>query len=252
MAGADSHSDRWAMIELIPAPGIPSPPRTKQKERADSRQRAKGSVQDRVYAELRRWLMVGRFLPGETITLRNLAAELGVSPMPVRAALRHLIAEGGFEMLPNRTVRVPRMTRERLRELLEVRRRLEGMATAQACRNMTEAEFRALEKLNASVFRARKAGNNAEVRALNQRFHFAVYALARSWVLMPVIEAMWLRAGPFMHLAQSSPGMNWDGRHHIELMRALARRDARAAQRAMERDIVMAGQKVGRTPLLPD
>ena len=57
--------------------------------------RPKGSVQDRVYAELRHWLMVGRFLPGETITLRNLAAELEVSPMPVRAALRHLIAEGG-------------------------------------------------------------------------------------------------------------------------------------------------------------
>src|SRR5512132_4043435 len=70
-------------------------------------QRSKGSVQDRVFAELRRWLMVGRFLPGETITLRNLATELEVSPMPVRAALRHLIAEGGLEMLPNRSVRVP-------------------------------------------------------------------------------------------------------------------------------------------------
>ena len=51
--------------------------------------------------------------------MRNLAAELGVSPMPVRAALRHLIAEGGFEMLPNRAVRVPRMTREQLRAAIE-------------------------------------------------------------------------------------------------------------------------------------
>ena len=35
--------------------------------------RPKGSVQDRVHAELRRWLMAGRFLPGESITLRALA-----------------------------------------------------------------------------------------------------------------------------------------------------------------------------------
>ena len=59
---------------------------TRRQEERRAPQRPKGDVQDRVYAELRRWLMVGRFLPGEPITLRNLASELGVSPMPVRAA----------------------------------------------------------------------------------------------------------------------------------------------------------------------
>ncbi len=89
-----------------------------------SSQRPKGDVQDRVYDALRHWLMVGHFLPGEPISLRNLAGELGVSPMPVRAALRHLIAEGGIEMLPNRTMRVPHMTREELLELLSLQREL--------------------------------------------------------------------------------------------------------------------------------
>jgi DNA-binding GntR family transcriptional regulator len=224
--------------------------RSKRKRNGAALQRPKGSVQDRVYAELRRWLMVGRFLPGESITLRSLAAELGVSPMPVRAALRHLIAEGGFEMLPNRAMRVPHMTRERLFELLALRRELEGMATAQACRNMTEVEYRDIEKLHANLMRALKSGNSAQILALNQRFHFTIYAIARSWVLMPVIETLWLRAGPFMHLAQSSPGVNWDGRHHCEVVRALSRRDARAAQRAIQRDINMAGQHLRQTPLL--
>jgi hypothetical protein len=56
------------------------------KKNGKAPQRPKGDLQDRVYAELRRWIMVGRFLPGEAITLRNLASELGVSPMPVRGA----------------------------------------------------------------------------------------------------------------------------------------------------------------------
>jgi DNA-binding GntR family transcriptional regulator len=213
-------------------------------------QGTKGSVQDRVYAELRRRLMVGYFLPGESITLRALAAELGVSPMPVRAALRHLIAEGGFEMLPNRSVRVPRMTQDRLAELLAVRRELEGMATAQACRQMTKSEFRAVEKIHASLMRAIKAGNGAHILALNQQFHFTIYAAAKSWVIMPMIEALWLRAGPFMHLAQQSPKVNWDGRHHSEIMQALSCRDARAARRAIQRDISMAGQNLRTTQLL--
>jgi DNA-binding GntR family transcriptional regulator len=212
--------------------------------------RPKGDVQDRVYAELRRCVMVGRFLPGETITLRNLASELGVSPMPVRAALRHLIAEGGIEMLPNRTMRVPHMTRARLVELLAMRRALEGMATMQACRNMTDADLRAIEKIHVRTMRALKASDGSQVLTLNQKFHFAIYALARSWVLMPMIEALWLRAGPFMHLAQMSPGVNWDGRHHAELMAALRKRDPNAARRAIQRDINMAGQNLRRTPLL--
>jgi len=212
--------------------------------------RPKGGVQDWVYAELRRWLMVGRFLPGETITLRNLASDLGVSSMPVRAALRHLIAEGGIEMLPNRTMRVPHMTNARLIELLAMRRVLEGMATTQACRNMTDADLRTIEKIHISVMRALKGNNGSEILTLNQHFHFAIYALARSWVLMPMIEALWLRAGPFMHLAQMSPGGNWDGRHHAELMQALRARDAKAARHAIQSDINMAGQNLRNTPLL--
>ena len=215
-----------------------------------TRQRPKGDVQDKVYAELRHWLMIGHFLPGEPITLRNLAHELGVSPMPVRAALRHLIAEGGIEMLPNRTMRVPHMTRDRLMELLSLRRELEGLATAQACRNMTDKDLAHIEKIHAGTMRALKAGDATRALALNQQFHFAIYALARSWVLMPMIEALWLRAGPFMHLAQGSPGVTWDGRHHVELLRALARRDVKAARRAIERDIIMAGQHLRKMPLL--
>lgn len=211
--------------------------------------RPKGDVQDRVYAELRRWLMVGRFLPGEALTLRNLASELGVSPMPVRAALRHLIAEGGIEMLPNRTMRVPHMTRSRLVELLSMRRTLEGIATAEACRNMTDADLRSVETIHASLMRALKEKKWTAVLTLNQHFHFAIYALARSWVLMPMIETLWLRAGPFMHLVQMSPGVTWDGRHHAALIRALRRRNARAARRAIQSDISMAGQNLNQTAL---
>ena len=220
-----------------------------RKKNGKAPQRPKGDLQDRVYAELRRWIMVGRFLPGEAITLRNLASELGVSPMPVRAALLHLIAEGGIEVLPNRMMRIPHMTRARLIELLAMRRALEGMATVQACRNMTDADLRAIERIHVSTMRALEVNDSSRILALNQRFHFAIYQLAGSWVLMPMIEALWLRSGPFMHLAQMSPGVNWDGRHHAELMQALRARNAIAARRAIQRDINMAGQNLRRIPL---
>ena len=94
--------------------------------------------------------------------------------------------------------------------------------------------------------RALKAGDAKRALALNQQFHFAIYALARSRVLMPMIEASWLRAGPFMHLAQGSPGVTWDGRHHVELLRALTQCDAKVARRAHRRRTALRPRR--RTP----
>ena len=204
----------------------------------------KGSVQDRIYSELKRRLLVGMFLPGEPLTLRALAAEFGVSPMPIRAAMAQLIAEGGLEMLPNRAVRVQVMTTHRLTELLAVRRNLEGMATAEACMRATDAELVGLHEIHRETMQFIHQKKHHELLASNQKFHFTLYGFARSWVLMPMIEMLWLRAGPFIHLAQKSIGSKLDGRHHAELLEALEKRDPKAARRAMERDIGQAEQSL--------
>src|SRR5262245_50887226 len=87
--------------------------------------RRRGAVQDRVSAELRHGLMIGVLVPGQTITLRRLAELLGTSPMPVREAINQLTAANVLEILPNRSVAVPRMTAERFRDLTRVRQVVE-------------------------------------------------------------------------------------------------------------------------------
>jgi DNA-binding GntR family transcriptional regulator len=207
-------------------------------------------MQDDVYSRLRQSLMIGRFRPGESVTLRALAVELDVGLMPVRAAVLRLIAEGALEMLPNRLVRVPRMTQQRLQELMTVRLKLEGLATKQACQRIAVAELDELKDLHRLTMRLIAERKEAELLVNNQKFHFTLYGFANSWILMPVIETLWLRAGPFISLAQKSPGIRFDGRHHVDLMRALERRDASAARRAVERDIAMAGQYLRKSRLL--
>ena len=74
--------------------------------------------------------MAGRFQPGQTVTLRGLARSLGTSPMPVREALRRLIAERALDLGPNRSARVPVVTSAKYAEICEVRIALEGLAAA--------------------------------------------------------------------------------------------------------------------------
>ena len=73
---------------------------------------ARETLHDRVYAELRRSLIHGVFVTGQMLRIQDLAEKLQTSTMPVREALGRLVSEQALEALPNRTVRVPVITRE--------------------------------------------------------------------------------------------------------------------------------------------
>src|SRR5882672_7423764 len=95
------------------------------------------TVQDRVYSVLRDQLMRGGFEPGQKLKIAELASALGTSEMPVREALNRLTAERAVEALPNRSVRVPALTKDSLQDPMETRFAVEGLAVARAGSNMT-------------------------------------------------------------------------------------------------------------------
>ena len=58
------------------------------------------NLQEQLYQRIREGLLAGRFQPGQALKIRDLAAEWGTSPMPVRAALQRLVAEGALVEQP--------------------------------------------------------------------------------------------------------------------------------------------------------
>lgn len=195
------------------------------------------TLQERTYRELRRALMVGLFAPGEVVSLRTLAARLGTSPMPVREAVNRLIAERGLVLRRNRTVAVPEMTRARFIELANARQALEGLAAKLCCERATTALIAKLERVNRELIACARADDATGCLASNQRFHFAVYEHADAGVILPLIESLWLQAGPFMYLSLMTPGVRWNAKEHTRLIAALRRRDAEGARKAIERDV---------------
>src|SRR5579875_144053 len=71
------------------------------------------TVQEYVFRRLRHAIMTGWLPPGLAVTIRGLAASLQVSAMPVREAMRRLVAERALDLLDNRRARVPGMTPDR-------------------------------------------------------------------------------------------------------------------------------------------
>src|ERR1700678_985147 len=79
------------------------------------------TLQQRVYGELRAAIMGGRFLPGQTLTIRAVAAALRTSTMPVREALRQLVAERALDPLASRSFGIPRLSRKRFQDVVTLR-----------------------------------------------------------------------------------------------------------------------------------
>ena len=90
-------------------------------------------LHERVYAEMRQAVIAGKFAPGQKLTSRKLAAALGTSDMPVRAAISRLTAEGGLVRMANSTFVVPVLGRQQFKEVMELRALLEGRAASLAC-----------------------------------------------------------------------------------------------------------------------
>lgn len=201
------------------------------------------TVNDKVYAELRRSLIHGVFATGDVLRIVDLAEKFQTSTMPVRDALSRLVSEQALEALPNRSVRVPVITGARLEDLARARCMIEGQVVLLAMPNLTPDDFTALRSLTVACERSvaeRSPSSLREAIELNYAFHNHIYRAARSQVLIPVIESLWLQSGPyvqkavFLHDEQQDPAGT---HHHWELIKALEQRDGPAAQAALTADI---------------
>ena len=196
------------------------------------------SLRKQVYDSLREALTAGRFAPGQKVTFRYVAGALGVSLTPVREALRRLVAEGAFEMHPNRSVRVPLMTRAKVLELRDMRMALEGLAAGKAALLATRDQIAGIRRAAREIVSARSRGDSVTDRQKVREFHFAVYAAAGQPMLLRVIEGLWLQTGPYMNLLYpdfiASP-RGPAGR--LKVIEALQARDAAVARREIESDI---------------
>ncbi|NNM73130.1 GntR family transcriptional regulator [Enterovirga aerilata] len=198
---------------------------------------------DRVYDELRELIIGGELAPGDKLSLRSVADTLGVSIMPVREAVSRLVADEALEVLPNRAVCVPAMTREKFRELTRIRLVVEGFAAEQAALNRKEADLRVMAAFDATFRREARSGAPDPKRAVraNKDLHFAIYRASRMPSLVAIVEGLWLKIGPVLNLdLKLSPERLANGGaeiQHARAVAAIAGGDAAGARAALAADI---------------
>jgi len=201
------------------------------------------TLADTAYEALADLLASGRLAPGDRLSLRQSAAALGVSVMPVREAVSRLVADGVLEVAPTRAIRVPIMTARDFRALAETRMAIEGMAAARTAEYRSEAGLAAIRRAEAAFRDEAESAEPDCTRAvrLNRDLHFAIYAACELAPLQEVIARLWLKAGPVINLdLRAHPERLLQGfalRRHAEALVAIEARDGPAAAAALAADI---------------
>ncbi len=138
---------------------------------------------ERVTATLRDEIIDGRRPPGSRLVERELAAELGVSRVPVREALRNLVGEGLATPRPRSWTVVREFSEADIDDLMEVRSGLETLTAQLAAQRRSATD---LSRLGELVERARSAaehGDAGAARRFGADFHEELTRIAGNNVL---------------------------------------------------------------------
>lgn len=191
------------------------------------------SKSDLVAAALRELIITGDLVPGMALRQRDLAERFGVSATPVREALRRLESEGLVSYDTHRGSAVTDPESGGLREKYEIRAALEGLAARLATPHVTDEDLAELTRYNKRL--GDRTLTPSEINDLNRTFHFRLYELARSPLLLSLMRLLWqsFPGGPqlFRPLQESR-------KDHSDLLAALRSRDATKAQQVTERHVL--------------
>ncbi|MFD1210671.1 GntR family transcriptional regulator [Arthrobacter sp. GCM10027362] len=190
-------------------------------------------LRENVRDVLRTRIFDGHYAPGTRLVERDLAAEFGVSRLPIREALRMLRQEGLVsERANSRGMVVSRLSPEEVADLFDVRQALEVLACQLAAVRASDADLAELAELLEAARRAVGSGALHEAEAANAEFHEAVTRIAGNGFLRSALEPLQGR----MHWLYRQPhDLRELIREHEDLLAAISSRNPeRAARQSRE------------------
>lgn len=153
----------------------------KQVDRADvASQRVADILAERIASGILR--------PGERIKQDELAAELDMSRIPVRDALRILESRGMVTMRANSSARVISLTAKDMDLSYRIRELLEPMLLAESLPNLTDADITEMQVLKEQL---NSFDDIADYMPLSRRFHWAAFSGHRAPLLAQLVERLW-------------------------------------------------------------
>jgi DNA-binding GntR family transcriptional regulator len=196
---------------------------------------------ERVRNYVRERIIAGDFRGGDRLVQDELAAQLGVSRIPLREGLARLEAEGFISVEAHQGAVVMPLSLDDGHELFELRSLLECRLIVGAIPRMGTETFVAASEALQRMHEAEALGDAALASwsALNWKFHRRLYEPANEPRTMRFVETLHMHAERYLRLQMSIHG-RMDRAHdqHQELLDICRAADVRAAERVLSEHIL--------------
>lgn len=199
-------------------------------------------LRDLVYEKLQQSLLEENLNPGDKITEKEVAEELGVSRTPVREALYRLAATGLIKIIPHRGFIVSKWTIRELKDVIVVRTVLERLAIKLAIENILPEEIEELKNLIIEIEKAVKDKNIPKSSNLNTLFHDKIILASKNKELFEIMKFLKNKICGFRIISLSAPKRLKDSlKEHRMMLDALINKDSDLAQTLIQEHI----QRIG-------
>lgn len=209
------------------------------------------SLQTAVYRQILGAITSLELAPEQRLVEARLAEQLGVSRLPVREAIRQLEREQLVVVRPRRGAVVAPLTTRDAEEVYALRIRLETLAAFLATENASGEQLRAMEEVLDLEGREIASGERESLYRRGASFHALIVAAGENRKLEVMLRTIGHHVARLRTLqARSASPDSVESAHqaHLEILKAIARRQPRRAERLMDEHIRVARDRI--VPLL--
>jgi DNA-binding GntR family transcriptional regulator len=204
------------------------------------RQAENGTLAERAYKMLKRGILHGEFPEGSFLQESEILPRYSIGRTPFREACNRLHNEQLLAVVPRRGYLVPELSFLGVRDLLEIRLILEGIAAELAANRADTSEMDELESRYREVLETARTGRTLDTLIeSNQRFHLQVARMSHNRELETLLRGVLERSIRLVYLAAAG---STQVPRDVELLlkpvvNAIRKRDGAAAHRAVTADI---------------
>lgn len=167
--------------------------------------RTSGTQAERAYGLIKQGLLQGEFAEGSFLLESEILNRLKIGRTPFREACNRLHNEHLLEVVPRRGYYVPEPSFRAVRDLLEIRIALEGIAAELAALRAEPAEVNELEAMYKEVLLAStRADSIGQLIEANAKFHLQIGKMTHNRELETMLRGLLERSTRLVYLAASS------------------------------------------------
>ncbi|SDP64252.1 GntR family transcriptional regulator [Desulforhopalus singaporensis] len=191
---------------------------------------------DKVYENLQYRIITNSLKPGDMLNEKDLVEHYRIGRTPLREVLLQLQTENLLQIIPRVGIIVAQIDIQQIKDIIEMRRELEGLAGQMAAERVTGEQLEELKNIYQKLKKC-LASENQDVEKLaqyDQNFHHKLYEATQNKTLKSTLLSLNRTTSRFWyHIAYQNNDLSYQFEDLETILEYVEKRDATNARKAL-------------------